>query len=183
MDQTLTCGARFRELKSSLIALSTLVLLGSLDARANPPPHKCAGPLVGSWKLQSFVREDAQTGQKTEPYGAHPGGYIHYASDCRMYVMVVKENRKAPIGEVPTDAERIELFGGLIAYAGTYTVDGDKVSHHIDTSWNQAWTGTTQVRQFKTDGTSLSLKGTTVNALTGTTGREGSFVVTWTKVE
>jgi len=100
-----------------------------------------------------------------------------------MYVMVVKENRKAPATDVPTDAERIELFGGLIAYTGSYTIDGDKVSHHIDTSWNQAWTGTTQVRQFRADGKSLSLKGTTVNALTGTTGREGSFVVTWTRVE
>src|SRR6516165_1688398 len=182
MNQTLTCVTRSREFKTSLIALCTLLVLGNQPAGANPAPHKCANPLIGTWKLQSFVREDA-TGQKTEPYGAHPNGYIHYGPDCRMYVMLVKDNRKAPAADVPTDAERIELFAGLIAYTGSYTIDGDKVSHHIDTSWNQAWTGTTQVRQFRTDGKSLSLKGTTVNALTGTTGREGSFVVTCTKVE
>ena len=183
MNQALTCVGRSREFKTPLIALCALLVLGNETAGANPAPPKCAGPLIGTWKLQSFVREDAATGQKTEPYGAHPNGYIHYGPDCRMYVMVVKENRKAPATDVPTDAERIELFAGLIAYTGSYTIDGDKVSHHIDASWNQAWTGTTQVRQFRTDGKSLSLKGTTVNALTGTTGREGSFVVTWTKVE
>jgi hypothetical protein len=48
-----------------------------------------------------------------------------------MYVMLVKEDRKAPATDVPTDAERIELFAGLIAYTETYTIDGDKVNRLI----------------------------------------------------
>jgi hypothetical protein len=29
----------------------------------------------------------------------------------------------------------------MVAYAGSYSVDGDKVTHKIDVSWNQAWNG------------------------------------------
>jgi len=57
-----------------------------------------------------------------------------------MYAIIVRENRKGPAGVVPTDVEKIELFGGLLAYAGTYIIDGDKVSHHVDVSWNEGWT-------------------------------------------
>jgi len=37
----------------------------------------------------------------------------------------------------------------MLAYAGTYTLYDDRVVHHIDASWNQAWTGTDQVRFYK----------------------------------
>jgi hypothetical protein len=70
---------------------------------------------------------------------------------------------------------------GLIAYAGSYTIDGDKVSHHVDASWNQAWTGTTQVRQFKIEGNSLHIR--TMPAKNALTGRQSSSVLIWTKVE
>jgi len=37
----------------------------------------------------------------------------------------------------------------MVAYSGRYTVEGEKVIHHVDVSWNQAWTGTDLVRFFK----------------------------------
>src|SRR5205823_4157996 len=69
-----------------------------------------------------------ETGQTAEPYGVHPTGYLSYGRDCRMYAIIVREKRKPPAGVVPTDAEKLELFGGILAYAGTYTIEGDKVS-------------------------------------------------------
>jgi hypothetical protein len=51
-----------------------------------------------------------------------------------------------PAGAVPTEEEKAKLFGTLIAYSGTYVLDGDKVTHKIDVSWNQSWTGADQVR-------------------------------------
>jgi hypothetical protein len=42
------------------------------------------------------------------------------------------------------------------SYAGTYTVQGDKVIHHLDASWDQTLTGTDQVRFFKLDGNILT---------------------------
>ncbi len=143
--------------------------------------QNCTGRQLGTWKLQSFTTEDLATGQKSDLFGAHPSGYLNYGPDCRMYVMLVKEGRKAPATFVPTDAERVDLYSGLIAYAGTYSFEGDTVSHHIDTSWNQSWTGTTQVRQFRIDGKSLTLK--TLPAKGAVTGKESSSVLVWTKVE
>jgi len=143
--------------------------------------RKCAGPQLGTWKLQSFTTEDLATGQKTDLFGAQPSGYISYGADCRMYAILIKDGRKAPAMLVPTDAERVELYNGVIAYAGIYSIDGDKVSHHIDASWNQAWTGTTQVRQFRIDGKALDIK--TLPAKNALTGKESVSTVVWIKVE
>jgi hypothetical protein len=140
----------------------------------------CTGPQLGTWKLQSFKTEYQDTGQKVEPYGAHPAGYLSYGPDCRMYAIIVRENRKAPAGIVPTDAEKTELFGGLLAYAGTYTIDRDKVSHHVDVSWNEAWTGTTQVRQFKIEGKALHIR--SMPAKNPRDGRLSSSTIVWIKV-
>ena len=45
----------------------------------------------------------------------------------------------------------------MIAYAGTYTVEADKVIHHVDISWNEARTGTDQIRFFELDGNILTI--------------------------
>ena len=141
----------------------------------------CAGPQLGTWKLQSFTTEYLDTGQKVQPYGAHPTGYLSYGPDCRMYAIIVGEDRKLPVGAVPTDAEKIELFGGVLAYAGTYTIDGDKVSHHVDVSWNQAWTGTIQVRQLKIEGNTLHIR--SMPAKNPRDGKLSSSTLVGTKVE
>ena len=98
-----------------------------------------------------------------------------------MSAILTKDGRKPPNSFVPTDAERVELYNGLIAYAGTYSIEGDKVSHHIDASWNQTWTGTTQVRQFRIEGKTLYIK--TLPAKNAITGKESSSVLVWVKVE
>ena len=114
--------------------------------------------LLGTWRLQSFRTEFQDTHQTVEPFGAHPSGYLSYGADCRMYAIVVGDGRKPPVGADPTDAEKIELFTRMVAYAGTYTIEGDKVIHHVDISWNEAWTGTAQLRQFKVEGDSLRIR-------------------------
>jgi hypothetical protein len=43
----------------------------------------------------------------------------------------------------------------MTGYGGTYTFDGKTVQHHIDISWNGAWTGITQVRTVTQDGDRL----------------------------
>jgi hypothetical protein len=113
-----------------------------------------------------------------EPFGAHPRGYLSYGADRRMYGIVAGEGRKPPAGAGPTDAEKIELFDKMGAYAGTYTIEGDKVSHHVDASWNEAWTGTTQVRQFKIEGNLLHIR-----AQDSLDGRPSISTLVWTKVQ
>jgi hypothetical protein len=147
-------------------ALCGLLLfpLGQALAQAS---QKCSGPQIGTWTLQSRTAEDLSTHKKVDSFGAHPDGYLHYGTDCRMYAIIVQEGRKAPTSAVFTDSERVQLFNGVVAYAGTYSIDGNKVSHHVDISWNQAWTGTTQVREFTIDGNVLRIHAITQNGLTG----------------
>jgi len=143
--------------------------------------QNCTGPQLGTWKLETYTSEDLATHQVTNPLGTRPSGYISYGPDCRMYVILIQEGRRAPTSLVPTEAERLELYGGLTSYAGTYSIEGDKVSHHIDASWNQAWTGTTQTRELRIEGRTLHIK--TVPSANPLTGRESVRVLTWTKVE
>jgi hypothetical protein len=167
-------------MKRPAVLVCCVLCLGSIEA-IGQERQNCTGPQLGTWKLRSYTTEDLATGQKTDLFGAHPTGYLSYGSDCRVSGIVVKEGRKAPNSLVPTDAERVELYNGLIAYAGTYSIEGDKVSHRIDASWNQSWTGTTLVRQFRIDGKSLYIQ--TLPAKNPLTGKESSAVLVFDKVE
>ena len=71
--------------------------------------------------------------------------------------IVVDSDRKKPTGAVATAPEAEALFRSMAAYAGTYTVKGIQVIHRPDASWNETWTGTDQVRNFKFEGDLLSL--------------------------
>src|SRR5262249_51384693 len=88
--------------------------------------------------------------------GSKPVGYISYAADGRMHAIVIAQDRAPPALPI-SDAEKVRLFDGMLAYAGTYTLAADRVVHHIDASWNQAWTGTDQVRFYKLAGNRLSI--------------------------
>jgi hypothetical protein len=125
--------------------------------------------------------EDLQTGQKHNLLGVHPSGYLSYGSDCRMSAVLVKESRQGPAEWVATDPESIDLYRGLMAYAGSYAIDGNTITHHIEASWNQAWTGTAQVSQFNIDGKSLYMR--TGPGTSPITGRKSSTVFIWTRVE
>jgi hypothetical protein len=141
----------------------------------------CAGPQVGAWTLLSMETTDQETNERHNLLGAHPSGSLSYGSDCRMSVILVKESRKAPVTSVATDSEAAELYRGLIAYAGSYTINGRTITHHIEDSWNQAWTGTTQLGQFNVDGNSLFIRtGVSTNPLTG---RQSSTVFIWARIE
>ena len=102
--------------------------------------------LVGTWKMASCHRELIATGESIDYFGPNPVGYVSYQSDGRMTALVLGDEPITPKGSVPTDEEKIALFDSMVAYAGTYTFDDEKIVHHIDASWNHTWTGTDLVR-------------------------------------
>jgi len=138
-------------------------------------------PILGTWKLKSFVREVTATGEKYNQMGEHPNGYLSYSADRRMYAILTMDNRIKPLAANPTDEQRVKLHQTLQAYSGTYTVQPDKVIHHVDISWNEAWTGTNQVRFFKLDGKILTI--TTAPNKSPIDGREGQTVLVWEKMK
>lgn len=143
-----------------------------------------ATKLIGTWKLQTFAFVPTATGMPVNAWGEHPDGYLSYSPDGRMSAIVVSDNRKKP-GSPPTDEEMSGLFQSVSSYAGSYTLEGaDKVAHHIDISWNQAWTGTDQVRYYALEGNILTIATATAKwPVPGHRMEEGKIVLTWMKVE
>ena len=131
--------------------------LQTMPSRVTAAAQVCRrDALLGSWKMLSWTIEDLISGEKTPALGENPSGYITYSADGRVMVLVLRPDRSKPAGLVPTDAEKIALYDSMFAYAGTYSVDADKVLHHIDMSWNEVWSGTTQIRFLKLQGDELT---------------------------
>lgn len=95
--------------------------------------------LVGTWKLVSAT-DTTEKGEVRGAYGPNPTGFITYTADGRMMAIITNDGRK-PLSvpdQVSAPAEeRAEAFATLVAYAGAYTVTGDKVIHHVEVAWMQ----------------------------------------------
>ncbi len=139
-----------------------------------------SNPFVGTWTLRATERKMLDTGETTPLWGEHPTGTLIYTADGRMSALVLAENRKAPAAAMPTEAEALSLFKSMVAYAGRYTVEPDRVVHHVEQSWNQAWTGTDVVRFYKFEGNRLKL--TTAPAPNPRDGKMSVSTLVWERV-
>jgi hypothetical protein len=138
--------------------------------------------LYGTWRLVSDVRQDVATGAKTDNFGQHPQGFLSYARDGRMSAIEVAEHRPKPTDLAKLgDADRAALFKTLLAYAGTFSCDGQVVTHHVDVSWNNNWTGTNQIRNVRLEGRMLYI--TTAVQPSPIDGKQSIGILTWEKVE
>jgi Lipocalin-like domain len=115
--------------------------------------------LVGTWKMVSWTREVIATGEISDAMGPNPIGYIAYHADGRMIALVVRRDRPPLSGKTPTDEEKVRLYDTMLAYSATYTLEDDRVAHHVDAAWNPAWTGTDLIRPFRLDGDTLVISG------------------------
>jgi Lipocalin-like domain len=138
--------------------------------------------LDGTWKLVSSTRTNTTTGATTDSFGPNPLGYIMYGKDGRMMVLITRSDRPKPDStDKMTDEQRSRLFSSMLAYSGTYKFDGETIEHHIDGSWNQVWTGTTQIRNVKKDGDRLIY--TTQPGPSPIDGSMGFATLVWEKVK
>ncbi|WP_374296745.1 lipocalin-like domain-containing protein [Sphingomonas sp.] len=113
--------------------------------------------LYGAWRLVSERRTILETGETvdTAPDNA-PSGYISYSRDGRFLGLIVRGTRpRATDIAAITDDQGTQLFRSMISYGARFEFDGYTVVHHIDISWNETWTGTTQVRDVSRDGDRL----------------------------
>jgi hypothetical protein len=107
--------------------------------------------VIGTWKLVSYEVEVQATGQKVPVMGNQPTGYVTFTADGRVFFVLTGEARKP----ATTDQERAELLNTLVAYSGTYSLEGEKWTTNVEVAWNPEWVGTKQVRSFKLDGDRL----------------------------
>ena len=136
--------------------------------------------IAGVWKLRTYTRRYLDTGEVRTDLLPH--AYILYTAGGFMMSITVEGSREPPAGAVLTDEERVRLFNSIVsAYSGRYVVEGNKVIHTVDISWNEAWTGTQQVRYFKVEGDELTIE--TAPRTTSTDSREVVNTLVWDRVE
>jgi hypothetical protein len=135
--------------------------------------------VAGTWRLVTATRRIVDSGETVDAYGGpNPTGWLNYGRDHRMIVVCAHEGRNRPVAnDKMSDADRINLHKTFFAYAGTYRLEGDRIIHDIDTSWNEAWTGTAQVRQVDRDGRRLIL--TTTPFKFNLDGKLSIITLTW----
>jgi len=107
----------------------------------------------GLWKLVSYEVEIQATGQKELVMGQNPTGYVIFTNEGRVFFIFTGEGRKP----AKTVQERADLLNSLVAYTGTYRIEGDKWITKVEVAWNPEWVGTEQTRFFKVDGNSLKI--------------------------
>lgn len=118
-------------------------------------------PLVGGWRLRAWVSV-ADDGGEARPMGDAPDGLLVYAADGTMVgIMGPGDRPRFGTDDVMggTADEQAAAFASFIAYGGRYTVDGDTVTHTVETSLFPDWVGTQQRRRFvlSQDGQTLTL--------------------------
>lgn len=138
--------------------------------------------LVGTWKLVS-ASSTATSGEQSEPpYGINPVGFLTYTEDGRVTALISYGGRKPlSIGAKPPLLleEQAEAFKTFLAYAGRYSLSGDKVIHSIEISSIQNYVNKELVRSVKFQGDRIVL----VTPPTMVNGKIQTMELVWERLE
>jgi len=149
--------------RSILCALALLPLLTVLPGFAS---NAADNGLVGVWKLTRHVTTYTKTGEKSV---WKDNAFMTYTAGGHMTVLIVDVQTNDP-----TKGPYVS------SYSGTYTVDGNKVTHHVLLSSSGAASNPDLVRFFKIDGNVLEI---TTAPRIDSDGREYTSVLIWERAE
>ena len=183
-----------RKIASAVLLAAFLVCISGLQSIADPvhePLRSSIVPqagaedisksLVGTWRLSSFSMLTLETNEVSRPFGENPIGYLQYSPGGHMVVFL--SAGEMPKASLPySDADRAVIHSRIFgAYAGTYTVDGNKVTHHVVASWRPERVGGDQIRFAELSGDKLTIK--TAPLASGLTGKQIVATLTFERVE
>ena len=118
-----------------------------------------SNPFVGTWKLTSWEVTE-RDGTIRYPYGKSVVGYLIYTADGYMSAEIMDPDRQQSDPDFPleiaalqtlSDPDRARAYSTYLSYCGTYTVEGDTVTHHVKAGLIPSWTGSEQPRRFRFD--------------------------------
>ena len=93
--------------------------------------------VLGIWKLVSLEIEVQGTGQLEPPMGDNPTGYAAFTQEGRAFFILTGDLHEP----ATNDEQRAGLLNTLVAYTGTYRVEGDKWITKVEVAWNPEWVG------------------------------------------
>lgn len=132
-------------------------------------------PVVGSWRLISSEASTVHDGEMETIVTEHPEGYIMFTPWGRMMTVCVSghgDRKRLPMPS--SQADFSDLWKRMLAYTGTYRIEGDEVVTSVEVSWYPHWAGTEQRRRFTLEGDKLTI--VTIPQLMGTGHRAKSMV-------
>lgn len=113
--------------------------------------------LIGRWDIVSW-EQLYDDGRRELPMGEKLEGFIRYLPDGDMVCMICKSERKrfekGGQWNAPDD-EKAGAYNSMLSYAGRYAVDGNVITHTVQTSLFPNWVGGEQKRRLEVqaDGT------------------------------
>ena len=111
--------------------------------------------IVGTWKVVSLVTK-FEGGDTVEFFGSNPKGRLVLTPDHYLTIILTRANRS----QAKSPDEKAALLDSMLAYSGKYTIEGDRITTHVDMSWNEIYTGPlqNQTRFFSLDGDKLIIR-------------------------
>ncbi len=102
-------------MRASLIGLFTAATLIAALGQVHFEAAAGENVIVGAWRLVSYKRENPTSGEVVaKEFEDGSGGALIYTASGRMSVLLKAAN--------------------LVAYAGRYTFEGDRIVHHVELS-------------------------------------------------
>ena len=116
-----------------------------------------SNPFIGTWKLIAWevIQPD---GTIRYLYGKNVVGYLIYTGDGYMSSEIMDPDRRQSdpnfplelaVAQTLPDPDRARAYSTYISYCGTYTVEGNTVTHHVKAGLIPSWTGSDQRRRFR----------------------------------
>jgi hypothetical protein len=135
--------------------------------------------LTGTWRLISASSKTLNGESSETPYGPDPAGLLTYTEDGRVASVITYGGRKPLPITGGTVEQQAEAFQSCLAYAGRYTLQGSKVTHHVEVSSIQNYVNRDLVRDLKFEGDRIVL----VTPPTSVNGRIQSIELTWQRLQ
>ena len=108
----------------------------------------------GAWQLQTYLVEVKETAERFAPMGNNPSGYVIFTAEGRLSFTLSADGRRVP----QSVEDSADLLSSMIAYTGTYLLDGDCWITQVDVAWNPEWVGTEQTRFFAIEADRLTVQ-------------------------
>jgi hypothetical protein len=107
--------------------------------------------LIGTWKLLAVQLVFADGAAPQQLFGPAPRGRL-ILTDAGDFMTIITSDDRALLRDTA------RLFETMMAYAGKFRLDGNKITISCDLSWHPDWVGTEQVRFFELRGDKLRLR-------------------------
>jgi len=161
--------------------MKTVFLGSALLLAISFPVLAAEKDLYGTWKMVSQSQKLLDTGEIRKGRGDVPNGYVTFTPDGRVIGVITSDKRPKPESVAKmSDQQRIELFNSMNAYAGTFKLEGNKLTRRYDVTHNEV-TDRAAMGEIKIEGRKLTMVNEPARATKD--GKRVQTTTVWEKVQ